>query len=588
MGFDRPNIHFSFKPKSDDIWTDLKPFTTLLQGSTIVYVLKKAVAEDIAKILRKHGVSCEIYHAGLSLAKRKTVLNDFTRDVVNVIVATVAFGMGIDKPDVRTIVHYGASKNIETYYQEVGRAGRDGGPSHAITYFDKSDFQLHEWFLNENHEHKSDSVIEHLRAIGQKMREFCYTARCRRKCLLEYFGANTAAMQPRKGCCDNCDRGSSSIRLSSQYENVDDNGFYDFTQNAHLLLRAIQVTGKSTLAAAVLRGSAEQKTLKFKNQREVYGAGKIWPKDYWTTLIQQLKCDGYLMVKSLPAPYRPITVISQKGYAWLDDQSSGPLVLKAIPEIFKFFVKKRQASSSCNNNLPIKVVVPVAPQPAEEEHAVEEADEDTSEYLLNNQMTDKHLEEILLAIRKELAKAHDVIPALVASEQAIEQMAAKKPISMMEFKAHLFDGFSLAKIEKFAAAFINAIVKFVVSILRRCVSYDNATESLDVEYMLLFSIMLHARKLYILLNSPDFRLILEPRPVHEQASQHVPIEEVPVPSHATRAAETLDAHREAPLARRHSANVHHNRCSADQRNGQFHATRLFDYQTPLVPLGSAE
>lgn len=115
MGFDRPNIHFSFNARGKDIWDDLKPFTTLIGGSVIIYVLQKAKSEEIAKILRTHGVTCEIYHAGLSIKKRKEVLEDFKRDRLQVIVATVAFGMGIDKPDVRSIIHYGASKNIERY-----------------------------------------------------------------------------------------------------------------------------------------------------------------------------------------------------------------------------------------------------------------------------------------------------------------------------------------------------------------------------------------------------------------------------------------------------------------------------------------
>lgn len=180
MGFDRPNIEFSFKKKSKEVWEDLKPHTTLVRGSVIIYVLKRAVSEQIASILRQNGVTCEIYHAGLPNKKRKEVLEDFTKDRLQVIVATVAFGMGIDKPDVRCVIHYGASKNIETYYQEVGRAGRDGYASKAITFFDSADFTLHEWFLSQNHEHKSESVIQHLRQLGEKMKSFCFTGECRR------------------------------------------------------------------------------------------------------------------------------------------------------------------------------------------------------------------------------------------------------------------------------------------------------------------------------------------------------------------------------------------------------------------------
>lgn len=180
MGFDRPNIHFSFRPRAKKAWDDLKPFVTNARGSVIIYVLTKSTSEDIARHLRDNGIKCDIYHAGLTMTKRRNVLDDFIKDRLKIIVATVAFGMGIDKPDVRCVIHYGASKNIESYYQEVGRAGRDGQPSRAITFFDKSDFVLHEWFLNENREHQSERVIQHLREIGQKMRDYCHTAMCRR------------------------------------------------------------------------------------------------------------------------------------------------------------------------------------------------------------------------------------------------------------------------------------------------------------------------------------------------------------------------------------------------------------------------
>lgn len=465
MGFDRPNIHFTFKPKSKDIWEDLKPYTTLLQGSTIIYVLTKKVSEEVAKILRSHGVSCEVYHAGLPLKTRKTVLSDFTKDRLNVIVATVAFGMGIDKPDVRTIVHYGASKNLETYYQEVGRAGRDGGPSHAITYFSKGDFYMHDWFLNQNREHNAPATVEHLRSIGLKMREFCYTAGCRRKYLLDYFGSNTSAIEPRKNCCDSCDHGSSSMQLSDQYDNLDNNGNYDFTSTAHLFLKAVSITSKTSLAISVLLGSATKQALVYKNNREVYGAGKNWPRDYWMTLIQQLKCNDYLTTKTLPPPYRSLTVLSKMGSNWLLNTNRQPLLLKAIPEIYRFLGKKRQTSNRPYKNVLPEEETPTETIPIDMDEDVPETEiiEKNCNHLLANRMNDMQLEEILMTVRKALAQQNDCMPFSVASNTAITQLVTKKPVSIMEFKAHLIDGFSLAKIEKFATPFINAILMFRVS-----------------------------------------------------------------------------------------------------------------------------
>lgn len=233
----------------------------------------------------------------------------------------------------------------------------------------------------------------------------------------------------------------------------------------------MQITSKSAVAISVLRGSGEKKAMEFKHEKEIFGAGKIWPKDYWNALMQQLKINDYLTTKQLPLPYRPVTVIGSKGYDWLRLANRPRLILKAIPEIYQFFVKKRKVA--INNNLvpSTSYTQPTsmyAGQMVQNNSPTEETATEDTNYKLEIEMNDQHLEEILLGIRTVMAENSDCMPYLVATNTAIKQMVEKKPVSVKEFKLYMIDGFSLAKIEKFAALFINGIIKFMVSFWPFC------------------------------------------------------------------------------------------------------------------------
>lgn len=309
---------------------------------------------------------------------------------------------------------------------------------------------------------------------------------------MEYFGSDAKHIRPRSKCCDNCDNGSSRITLSDTYEGIDDEGNYDFTTNAYLLLRAMQITNKVAVAISVLRGSSEKKAMEYKNEKDIYGAGKIWPKEYWNHLVDQLKVNEYITIKKLPLPYRPIQVISPSGVAWLKTSPTQRLILKAKPEMYPFFRKKKKVvqnvamGPSTSNNVPVKVVTKVQENVPKEDAAMEvDVDDD---YQAEVEKSDKHLGEILLGIRAVLAENSDCMPYLVATNMAIQQMVEKKPVSIKEFKSYIIDGFSVAKIDKFASFFVNGIVKFMVkfSCSKKCYVIISLTH-LDKFHLFRFS-----------------------------------------------------------------------------------------------------
>lgn len=244
----------------------------------------------------------------------------------------------------------------------------------------------------------------------------------------------------------------------------------------------MQITSKCAVAISVLRGSCEKQAMDFQNNKEIYGAGRIWPKYYWTQLVEQLKSHDYITLKKLPLPYRPIQVISAKGVEWLNHAPAKRLILKAKPEMFEFFKKKKKfvldnamkvgapataVRKEVNNAVSPKsstsLALPSTTTTSSSSSKVTTVPENDIDMEMEMEMSDKHLEQILLDIRTVLAENSDIMPHLVASQIAISQMVEKKPMSIKEIKSYAIDGFSAAKISKFASFFIDGIIKFMVS-----------------------------------------------------------------------------------------------------------------------------
>lgn len=180
-GFDRPNLEISVRRKSKDAWDDIGLILRskhLAESSCIVYCLTRKVTDSVCDVLKSRRIKCGAYHAGKTTNQRREVFDKFIRDEINVIVATVAFGMGIDKSDVRCVIHYGCPEDMDSYYQEIGRAGRDGLQSKCILFYSEGDFEVHRYLrmassMSDNEMRKAEDRLK-------LMTDFIYTKKCRR------------------------------------------------------------------------------------------------------------------------------------------------------------------------------------------------------------------------------------------------------------------------------------------------------------------------------------------------------------------------------------------------------------------------
>lgn len=289
-GFDRDNLYFAVKKPADkykELVTYLRKKEQELSGcSGIICCLTRKSVEDICYRLRQDGFSVTRYHAGLDDEERRENQDDFIYDRRHVMVATNAFGMGIDKSDVRFVVHYNMPKNMESYYQEAGRAGRDGAPAECILYYEPSDVRMNQMFIgnNENNEMLDAAakalIEERDRWRLKQMTFYCFTSECLRHYILKYFGEETS------GYCGNC------LNCLTQFEEV------DITREVSAILKCIRENWTAygvTTVIDILRGAKSQRILsKNLDKNSQYGRLSDQSVTRLRQIIQEMMYQGYL------------------------------------------------------------------------------------------------------------------------------------------------------------------------------------------------------------------------------------------------------------------------------------------------------
>ena len=268
--FNRPNLYYEVRPKNDPT-KDIIKFIKNHEGkSGIIYCLSRKKVEELAEVLQINGIKAAAYHAGMDANTRSANQDKFLMEEVDVIVATIAFGMGIDKPDVRFVIHYDIPKSLEGYYQETGRAGRDGGEGICVTYYSYKDIQKLEKFM------QGKPIAE--QEIGKQLLmetvSYAETSMCRRKVLLHYFGEDYE--EENCGCCDNC------LYPKKEFEGK------EYMLDALTLVTEVKEKFKIEHLVNILLGEADSAIKAYKHDKlEMFGSGTEKSRQFWTMVFRR-------------------------------------------------------------------------------------------------------------------------------------------------------------------------------------------------------------------------------------------------------------------------------------------------------------
>ncbi len=399
-GFDRPNIHLAAAPKTRPT-AQLLAFLERRRGeSGIVYYLSRRGTEKVAGLLRDNGFPAVAYHAGMEAAARAECQDRFVTESGLVMAATVAFGMGIDKPDIRFVFHYDLPAGIEAYYQEIGRAGRDGAPAEALMIYGMDDIAKRRAFIEETGAEDARKRRDHARLDA--LLSYCEAASCRRRALLAYFGEAAAD-------CGNCDVCRDPAPL------------VEATEDARAAISAVlgtrQIYGSQHIVD-ILRGKATDRVARAGHDRlPMFGAGAGLAPEEWRGILRQLVAAGHLR-------------IDVGGYRGLEATATGRALL-APGGSFRRRVDRRPAR-------------PAGPAPARPGADARDA-------------ADAGLFDALKQLRLGLARERGVPAFLIFSDRTLEDLARRRPTTREDFAG--VHGVGAAKLRDFAGPFLAEITR---------------------------------------------------------------------------------------------------------------------------------